>query len=80
MQLLPSAVVHFEKDLETMKKMHNHKMYPPRFTIEVNGEGATAPSRVKVEFTRVDRKLSSEVILQLPIKREQQIIPGMVCT
>ena len=79
MQLLASDVVDFEKDFETMKRMHDYKMYPPRFTIEVNGERATAPSRAKVEFTGVYRKLSTEVILPLPIQQlVQQKITGII--
>ena len=80
MQLLASDVVDFEKDFETMKRMHDYKMYPPRFTIAVHGEGATAPSRVKVEFTGVDRKLSSVVILPLPVQPiVRQKTTGIVC-
>ena len=68
MQLLASGVVDFEKDFEIMTAMHNHKVYPPRFTIEVNGQRATAPSVVEVEFTGVNGDLSIEVILPLPIQ------------
>jgi len=68
MQLLASGVVDFEKDLDIMTAMHNHKVYPPRFIIEVNGERATAPSVVEVEFTGVNGDLNIEVILPLPIQ------------
>ena len=68
MQLLASGVVDFEKDFEIMTTMHNHKVYPPRFTIEVNGQKATAPSVVEVEFTGVNGDLRIEVILPLPIQ------------
>ena len=79
MQLLPSVVVDFEKDQNIMQRMHDYKMYPPRFTIAVHGEGATAPSCVKVEFTGGDRKLSSEVVLPLPVQPlVHQKITGMV--
>ena len=67
MQLLLRDVVDFERDLETMKTMHELKMYPPRFTIEVHGEGATAASCVEVQFTGVDRNLNTEVALPLPV-------------
>ena len=81
MQLLPSDVVDFEEDLKIMKRMHNYKMYPPRFTIEVHGEGATAPSCVEVKFTGVDRFLSTEVVLPLPIQPPiHRKITGIVCT
>jgi len=43
-------------------------MYPPRFTIEVDGQRATASSLVEVEFTGVNGDLSTEVILPLPIQ------------
>ena len=80
MQLLASDVVDFEEDLKTMKRMHDYRMYPPRFTIEINGERATTPSRAKVEFTGVCRKLSTEVILPLPIQPPaHHKIAGMVC-
>ena len=80
MQLLPSIVLDFEKDQNIMQRMHDYKMYPPRFTIAVHGEGATAPSRVKVEFTGVDRKLSSVVILPLPVQLiVRQKTTGIVC-
>lgn len=66
MQLLASEVVDFVKNTETMKTMHKLNMYPPRFTIEVHGESATATSCVEVEFTGVDRNLNTEVGLPLP--------------
>ena len=60
-----------------MTTMHNHKVYPPRFTIEVNGQRATARSVVEVEFTGVNKPLCSEVILLLPPEHKE--IPGIVC-
>ena len=68
-QLLASDVLDFEKDLEVMTTMHSYNMYPPRFTIEVDGQRATASSLVEVEFTGVNRDLSTEVILPLPIQQ-----------
>lgn len=67
---LPASDVDFEKDVEFMTTMHNERVYPPRFTIEVNGQKATAPSVVDVKFTGVDRDLNIEVILPLPVDKE----------
>ena len=64
----------FEKDLKTMKTMHELKMYPPRFTIEVHGERATAASCVEVKFTGIDRNLGTEVALPLPAPIQPPIL------
>lgn len=77
--MLASDVLDFEKDLEVMTTMHSYNMYPPRFTIEVDGQRATASSLVEVEFTGVNRDLSTEVILPLPIQQPVlQKISGIV--
>ena len=74
MQLQLREVVDFEKDLKTMKTMHELKMYPPRFTIDVHGERATAASCVEVKFTGVDRNLNTEVGLPLPAPIQPPIL------
>ena len=46
--------------------MHNSKMYPPRFTLQVNGQNATHDAVALVEFKGACMDLSTEIYLSLP--------------
>ena len=46
--------------------MHEQKMYPPRFTLQVCGEKATHNATAVVEFEGACEDLSTEIDLGLP--------------
>ena len=49
-----------------LELMHEQKMYPPRFTLQVCGEKATHDTTAVVEFEGACEDLSTEVHLSLP--------------
>ena len=54
--------------MDELKVMHNKKMYPPRFTLEVHGENATHHAVALVEFGGACVDLSTEIYLSLPTR------------
>ena len=46
--------------------MHDQKMYPPRFTLQVCGDKATHDATALVEFEGACEDLSTEIHLSLP--------------
>jgi len=46
--------------------MHDQKMYPPRFTLQVCGDKATHDATAVVEFEGACEDLSTEIHLGLP--------------
>ena len=60
-----------QSELELMDKlelMHNTKMYPPRFTLQVHGENATHDAVALVKFQGACMELSTEIHLHLPTR------------
>ena len=51
-----------------LELMHNKKMYPPRFTLEVHGENATHDAVALVEFQGACMDLSTEIHLSVPTR------------
>ena len=49
-----------------LELMHEQKMYPPRFTLQVCGEKATHDTTAVVEFEGACEDLSTEIHLSLP--------------
>ena len=69
--LLPHQIfareVYFWDNLpHELELMHDQKMYPPRFTLQVCGDKATHDATALVEFEGACEDLSTEIHLGLP--------------
>ena len=54
--------------MNELELMHNKKMYPPRFTLDVHGENATHDAVALVEFQGACMDLSTEIHLSVPTR------------
>ena len=60
--------------------MHNSKMYPPRFTLQVHGQNATHDAVALVEFKGACMDLSTEIYLSLPTRGTKKYAFYYMCS
>ena len=65
-QICASEVYFWDSLPHELELMHEQKMYPPRFTLQVCGEKATHDTTAVVEFEGACEDLSTEIHLSLP--------------
>ena len=65
-QICAGEVYFWDNLPHELELMHEQKMYPPRFTLQVCGEKATHDATAVVEFEGACEDLSTEIHLSLP--------------
>lgn len=71
-QITASDIQFWNRDIDQMRILHKHGMYPPRFTIEVNGIAATSVSRIDIDFTGLKKKVQFQIPLQPSVQHRRQ--------
>ena len=62
-QIPASSIAFWNRDIDELKLLDRHQMYPPRFVIDVNGTSAVNPSCLTVDFFGLRRRVQFQISL-----------------
>lgn len=62
-QIPASSIAYWNQNIDTLKLLDHHKMYPPRFIIDINGTSAVNASCLTVEFTGLRKRVQFQITL-----------------
>ena len=62
-QIAASSIAFWNQNIDTLMLLNRHKMYPPRFVIDINGTSAINASCLTVEFTGLRKRVQFQVTL-----------------
>ena len=62
-QIAASSIAFWNQNIDTLMLLNRHKMYPPRFVIDINGTSAINASCLTVEFTGLRKRVQFQITL-----------------